>query len=105
MAQMNADKYQPRKNAGKKNQTTGTRGPRGGQSRNQRINIKGDKGMEEMGGMNRYGDVPGWRIPSISSHLRIPFVVNVLEIFDTKNCGRCTDREWRCEFLARRTRF
>jgi hypothetical protein len=34
--------------------------------------FKGDKGMEEMRGMNRYGDVPGWRIPNIPSHLPIP---------------------------------
>jgi hypothetical protein len=31
------------------------------------------------------GNVPGWRIPNISSYLPIPLVVNVLEIFDSKN--------------------
>jgi hypothetical protein len=39
---------------------------------------KGDKGKKEMRGMNRYRNVPGWHIPNISSHLPLPFVVNVL---------------------------
>ena len=40
--------------------------------------------MEEIKGMNRYGDVPGWRIPNISSHLPMPFVVSVLEILGSE---------------------
>jgi hypothetical protein len=39
---------------------------------------KGDKGMKEMRGMNRYRNVPGWRIPNISPYLPISFVVNIL---------------------------
>jgi hypothetical protein len=47
---------------------------------------QGKKGIRGWRGMNRYGDVPGWRIPTISSHLPIPFAFDVLEIFDTKDC-------------------